>query len=211
MGCALHDMGKHVLPARLLQGFGRSGQRLHRHHVISIAMHQQNGRAHAGFIGQRFRRQQAPRKSHDACNRIFAARRHMQADHCALAKAEQHHLFGQQIFVHQQRIQKGVQIIACRAQTAFGLFLGRAIKPGNRKPLVAIWQARNGFRRIGGHKQRVGQMFAQNIGQPQKIGAIGTIAVQKHHNRAGFARNRLFAASGQDACHRVPSRCFSMW
>ena len=47
--------------------------------------------------------------------------------------------------------------------------------------------------------QLVRQMLAQRIGKPQKVRAIRAIAVQKHHNRAGLARDWFAAFRIEDA------------
>lgn len=117
----------------------------------------------------------------------------MQRHHRTLGKAKQHDLFGQQIFVHHQRIEKGVQVIDRLHHPAFGFFLRGIIDPGDREPLEPHGRTGTGFGRIGGHEQRVGQMFPQRVGKPQQIGTIRAIAMQEHDGRPRFPRDRFAA------------------
>ena len=174
-----------------------------------IAVDQQDGRAADDLVGQQFGLQQTTREGDDARHFVFAPGGDVQRHHGALREAEEDDLFRQHVFIHHQRIQKGVQILDRSLHAAHAFFFGRAVNPGDREPLEAEGSTGTGFRRIRCYKQRVGQMFAQRIRQAQQIGAIGAIAMQKHHNRAGFARYRLLAAGVEYTSHRIPSLSFA--
>ena len=84
MAGSLHHMRVDLFEPCFLQRLGCFGQRLWRHHIISIAMHQKNWHSADHLIGQHVRFNQAARKGNDPGHRIFAARGDMQTHHGAL-------------------------------------------------------------------------------------------------------------------------------
>jgi hypothetical protein len=135
----------------------------------------------------------------------------MEGHHRALAEAEQHHLFGQQILVHHQRVEKGVEVGGGCHQAALGLFLGRAVDPRDREPLQAEGHAGDALGGVGGDEQSIGKMLGQRIGEAEEVVAIGAVAVQEHHRRARLSRLRVLAARLQNSCHAIPSLSLATW
>jgi hypothetical protein len=91
-----------------------------------------------------------------------------------------------QPLVVQSRIQEGVKIDRRRFQSGLRRRLGRAVEPGDRKPLMAKAAAHAAFGRIGGDKGHARQVRRHRVGQTQKVAPVRAIAMQKHDQPRGL-------------------------
>jgi len=187
------DAGRHVplhRPPRRAQRHRRHQHGLRRHHLIGIAMGQENRRP----VGAgRWGRGQQPRQTHNRGRWHGPAQPQMQGQHRALTEAHQNELLRRKLEALQFYIQKLVQggAGAFHAAMHFG-----GIDPGNGKPLKA---GRTG-NRIGG--MRGNEMGARHHllpmrRQPDQVVAVRAIAMHQHHQMGRRTAQRRKAGTGK--------------
>ena len=107
----------------------------------------------------------------------------MQGHHGALAEAHQRDTPGLKPVPFHFGIQKPVKHRDRRREALRHLHFRRAIEPRDRKPLPAGRIRYTGLRRIRRNERGSGQDLRQGPGETNQIAAIGTVAMQQHHER----------------------------
>lgn len=158
--------------------------RLHRNHLVSIAMDQEDRRPAARLPGQPVGAEQRSRVAQHSGNRALPAQRDVQCGHGALGEPDQRQLVIAQPIRFELGVEEGVNNRRDRLDAEQQGFRSPVAQ---REPLVAERRHVARLRRIGRDERGTGQPRGQSRRELDQIIAVGADAVQQHDQLTGCA------------------------
>ncbi len=170
-------------------------------------MDQHHRRLHLCFR-QPLGREQPAGDADQTRHRLGPARQDLERQHRALREADHRQPLGLEPLIRQHPVEEGVEIGRGLGEARARLGLGRAVEPGDRKPLPAEGIVAAALGGVGAVEGRARQMRRQRIGEAEQVGAVGTVAMQ--HDDGGIGPLGAAAFGLQRARHLTPSRSLAL-
>ena len=163
-----------------LESLARRRQGLHRHDLVEIAVHQQQGRLGAELVGQELGTDEGTRAADDTGERRLVARRDVQRGHRALREAEERAALGGEaalvaLGVQERRDVGGGPLHPLEQRVVAAVHQAEPL-PAHRRHVAGLGCVR---REKGG----VRQITPQHRRQADEVVAVGADAVQEDHER----------------------------